>query len=458
MSGLALSSYGLWLAQALQEGDEASVAALLKHPIADQQRGNRVSIALFEATCAGNEAVVRMLLGRDDVDVNRTRHERHTRTSPDAELHLTWLQIPWTALQVAVSQGHIGLARLLLHAGAAVEAPPHLRNEAPLQLAAAAGDVAMVRLLLDHGAEADAMTDQGSAVYKASERGDEGMVRLLLDHGVDLMILARGGVGSLQIAAKNGHDGVIRLLLDKGTNVNASYGIGYGSGNALQYASYFGPESTVGLLLDRGADIESVDDYNVPGSLGWVTPLQLATARTGGERIVRLLLDRGADVDATRCCCRRTASQEMSAPACLSPLQLALARADAVVAQMLRRAGAKGPDRSIVATAILDVVSTADARELQGALHLAVCAGHVDTVAALLDRGINVEGGAFNPYGTPLQLAAYNGFEPVVRLLLAHGAAADGGGDFSALEGASRNRHHAVCALLNKHGAQRWHC
>ncbi len=83
------------------------------------------------------------------------------------------------ALHAAVASRSVSVARLLIEAGADVDAPQE-GGFTPLQEAASNGQLDLARLLLDHGASVDVRADDGrTALEMAREKNQEPMVELL---------------------------------------------------------------------------------------------------------------------------------------------------------------------------------------------------------------------------------------------------------------------------------------
>jgi ankyrin repeat protein len=110
----------------------------------------------------------------------------------------------------------------------------------------------------------------------------------------------------------------VKAQLDAGVDVNAKDHNGM---TALHFAADHDQAAVAGLLISRGADLEA-------RSNGGHTPLTAAVqSLTGGRGVAEVLLDHGADVGG-------------GAPPGRQPLDLALVRGDADMADLLRRHGA----------------------------------------------------------------------------------------------------------------------
>lgn len=168
--------------QALYDGDEARVAALL----ADDPQ-----LDVFEAAALGRTELLRAQLDAD----------------PSAAE--AFADDGFTPLHLAAFFRHAETARLLVERGAPVDVVA--RHETivvtPLHSAVAARNEETVALLLDRAADPNARQEGGfTALHGAAQQGDEPIVDLLLRHGADARLAAEDGRTAADFARESGHE------------------------------------------------------------------------------------------------------------------------------------------------------------------------------------------------------------------------------------------------------------
>lgn len=266
--------------QAIRQDDAGRVQQLLKDGADVNTRDGRGSTPLMYAAAMGSPRMMRMLLiaGAD----------AKAKNAFDS-----------TALLWCTNQEE--KVRLLVEAGADVNAVSK-QGRTPLLVASAHnGNIGVVRYLVAKGADLKVRDKmQSSPLLEAAGADDAAMVKLFLEQGLDPKAKNIGGMTALILAAGNANVEAARLLLAKGAEVNAvsapSFGppmkngpIALGNLTPLLLAASSGNVELVQMLLDAGADINAQD---VRG----MTPLMLAVATDHpNERLVRLLLERKAD-------------------------------------------------------------------------------------------------------------------------------------------------------------------
>ena len=154
--------------------------------------------ALLWAAGKGYEEVVKMLLGRKDVDPNRTA-----------------IDYGQTPLSWAAENGHEGIVRMLLK-----RKDVNPNQGEPLLSAASNGHEAIVEMLLERK-DINPCQEHGSysrtLLSWAAENGNEGVVRMLLKRkDVDPnQEHPKTGWTPLMWAKMSGHEGVVKMLLER---------------------------------------------------------------------------------------------------------------------------------------------------------------------------------------------------------------------------------------------------
>ena len=126
-----------------------------------------------------------------------------------------------TPLDLAASEGRLDVVKLLVEAGADVNA----RSESwlrPLQFAIMNyrdNRLEIVRYLLERGASPNGRSKFGNyALHQAAKTGDLAVARLLIEHGALINAPNRYGITPLHVAAKEDHANIIALLLAHGAD------------------------------------------------------------------------------------------------------------------------------------------------------------------------------------------------------------------------------------------------
>jgi ankyrin repeat protein len=132
-------------------------------------------------------------------------------TEPRLALELPhWIYVGDTALHAAAAGYRVEIAKMLLAAGADVNAAGNHRRSAPLHYAADGSgfvpkrQVAMIRLLLDAGADIHAQDKNGAtALHRAVRTRCAAAVKYLLDAGADATIRNLPGSTAFHLAVQN---------------------------------------------------------------------------------------------------------------------------------------------------------------------------------------------------------------------------------------------------------------
>jgi uncharacterized protein len=198
-----------------------------------------------------------------------------------------------TALMWAASQRHPQVVRLLIDAGADINARSVVYPQTVVgEQTQRAGREELNYTVLRGGA---------TPLLFTARVGDAESARLLLDAGADANDAQPDGVSALVLAAHSGNGNVAALLLEYGADANA-FGSGY---SALHAAILRSDLNLVKALLAYGADPNAritkgtpmrrdTTDWNLPATLIGSTPYLLA-ARFLEPEIMPVLAAGGAD-------------------------------------------------------------------------------------------------------------------------------------------------------------------
>ncbi|KAA8896106.1 ankyrin repeat-containing domain protein [Sphaerosporella brunnea] len=196
-----------------------------------------------------------------------------------------------TCLHVAAKRGHVDLVKLLLSAGALVDA----RNEArrtPLHHAAHGGALEVAKVLVASGADIMARDEvDATPLHAAAKKGHHLVCEFLLEAGALVEAMCKDpqnevddGYTPLHGAADFGHAEVAKCLLAAGAKVDAK--IEASEWTPLGCAAAEGHVEVVKCLLLAGAEVNVVPEV----------PLRLAVDGKWHEGVLGMLLDAGADV------------------------------------------------------------------------------------------------------------------------------------------------------------------
>jgi ankyrin repeat protein len=223
-----------------------------------------------------------------------------------------------TVLMTASRTGNATAVKLLIAAGAKVNAQEGWRGQTPLMWAAAEGHSEAVQALIAAGAEINARSKAGfTPLLFAVREGRADVVKILLKSGAspeEALATRRGGkTPALVLATTNAHFELAALLLDAGADPNGG-GDGWtalhvisnvrrpGTGSndpAPPGSGHLSSLELVRKLVAKGANVNlqttrsrniGLTSLNTKGA----TPFLLA-ARTGDAELMRLLAQLGAD-------------------------------------------------------------------------------------------------------------------------------------------------------------------
>ncbi len=190
-----------------------------------------------------------------------------------------------TALDQAVENNNLEIVRILLRAGANVNA----RNDShrtPLMFLRESATVDLVRELLSAGAKVNARDESGgTALMNAASECKYEIVKELIDARAEVEPSDANGNTALIFAARNEDALITKLLIDNGADVNAAAS---DRKSALMAAAEEGDPEVVKLLISFNADVNAIDNN------GWSALMYVAG--TTDVESAHALLNAGADV------------------------------------------------------------------------------------------------------------------------------------------------------------------
>jgi len=206
---------------AVAAGDAERVAELVaaRPELAAARGDDGLSILLFARYRSNGPIVQALLAAKPELDAFEAAALGETdrlRSLIDADPGVAAARSVdgFTALHLAAFFAHLEATRLLLDAGAEVDAvSSNPMRVTPLHSAAAAGDVAICRLLVERGADVNAVQrDSFRPIHAAAENGDETLVDLFLAAGAGPGARLDDGRTAADLAAAKGHDALVERL------------------------------------------------------------------------------------------------------------------------------------------------------------------------------------------------------------------------------------------------------
>jgi len=345
------------------------------------------------------------------------------------------------SLADAVRQGDHDAAIEMLRKGADVSAAEPDGSTA-LLWAAHRGDTDLVKRLIKAGADVTVQNAYGAtALSEAAIVGDAEMIKALLKAGADPNGTNPEGQTALMVVARTGAVDAARVLVEAGADVNARES--WGAQSALMWAAAQQHPEMVEYLISAGADVNArgavrnwqrkITSEPRPKDMnkGGFTPL-LYAAREGCTECARYLVEAGADID-------------MADPDRVPPLSLAIINFQFDTAKYLIAAGADVNKWDLYGrTPLFNTVdmNTTPAGGRTDIPSRDATTGY-DIAKLLLEKGANPDiqlklrppyrnvpfdrGGdsILSTGATPLLRAAKASDNPVVQLLIDHGATVD---------------------------------
>jgi quinoprotein dehydrogenase-associated probable ABC transporter substrate-binding protein len=194
------------LISAIRSGFVAVATYLAEHK-ADANLADRSGwTPLMWATWGDSPALVEMLLAH---------HAKLAATDHDG----------LTPLGVAAQNGKAKAARVLLEAGADVNAPVAKGGYTPLMLAAISGSNELATSLIEHGAKVNAANPGGVTALMIAAAGNRSTIAgVLVKAGADVNARSEDGRTALSIARDNSSDAVIKILQEAAVRDTAKSG------------------------------------------------------------------------------------------------------------------------------------------------------------------------------------------------------------------------------------------
>ena len=329
--------------------------------------------------------------------------QRGFRLSAGAVALLLWTAAVDSPVADAAMRGDADAVEALIAQGADVNLPQGDGMTA-LHWASERADDALVRVLLGAGATVDAVTRIGdyTPLHLAAKAGSADAVEALLEAGSDpLAVTATGAVAAMHFAAGAGSADAIASLARHGAEVDARES--ERAQTPLMFAAANDRVEAVRALLALGADL---------------------TLRTRVVDIVDLAaVDReaGEARDAVLEGFRAQAEDPRSWRPSPEQVQAAV-RAGHEVQASRSRAASEQEEAEVAPDAFPGYTGLVGAQGGMTALLHAVREGHVETVLALLDAGADINGASGSDHTSPLLMATINGHFDLAMTLLGRGA------------------------------------
>ncbi|PIG69615.1 hypothetical protein AARAC_002762 [Aspergillus arachidicola] len=351
-------------------------------------------------------------------------------------------------LASAAAMGDIEICRILINAGADVDAPSGLGlRTTALRRALIGGHLDCVGILLDAGADPNLAVHGKAPLHLACEVLDSYQsVKVLLDAGAQVNPPQDSTrLTPLQLAVDWSGPDVIRLLLDAKANPNCFTSAK--RGNALQIACRRSEEAAVvELLIGAGADIDSRSGYRYDDRKS-----EDEFSESSDDDSEVSSIDSFWDLDESSCSCFKSAILIAAEHENWEAVQLLLEEGAAVNPSM------RGCPTRAMRHELME--HSWDDPAVFTPLQAAIRAQNITMTRMLLSAGAHVDARPRNKYGhTALQIAAMIKNERLTQILLRKGANVNAAASVyfgrTALQAASAHSDIAVLSILLEAGAE----
>ncbi|HEY1171809.1 MAG TPA: ankyrin repeat domain-containing protein [Verrucomicrobiae bacterium] len=277
--------------EAAQKGDLKTVAYLIKEGVAVDARDDRGATALMCAARDGHAGVVKALLGAG-AEVNAILKKSKKSGGLFEHMELGGE----SALTMAVCSRSVETVDLLLAAGAKIDDKECGHLVAMLLQTGEKNCLPVIERLLEAGMNPDARWPEldVSALEIAAQEGFAGMVAKLIEKGARLKSPTERD-RAIKAALERGGVDIAILLIRKGIAREVKGAVG---ADVLVYAAMKGQNAVLPVILEQGTSIDArgtvfFEDENEEAEK--ITAL-MAAARSGEEETVKWLLNQGASV------------------------------------------------------------------------------------------------------------------------------------------------------------------
>ncbi len=256
------------LHQAAKEGDRHIISYVIDHAQFLDKQSSQGWTALHYAVSEGYREIVKLLLEKNDVDINAKTCDSKS------------------SLAIALEKGHVGIAKVLISHGANMEIIDELDDLETHPLFSPQNNY-MMEYMLNHGANPNMWTCDGrTPLHIAAQNGRDRMLDILVENGADIDQQDKDGCSPLMLAIKEGHRPFTIGILALGADANISDKDG---STPLYLACEQGNSMCASQILH-----EALVDVDRTTSMG-KTALHIASHH-GYSDMVALLLAASADV------------------------------------------------------------------------------------------------------------------------------------------------------------------